>query len=231
VSARSDRYAAWAGLLGGGLGMAAGVAQAVAGTKLGAWAGDKADPVPLGLLTIALSGIAVGAALLRLRADGDGPPDAGRRAAVVGAELVAGLVCFSTVGRLWWLPGALLLSAATAEAGAAPRDVARAVRHAWPAILTGVLGACLMLVAATADAPLPLWTGLAGGLAVAAAPWIADRSVPASVGTLLLGALPCAVITWWTAVTPLTAALALLTGAVAIRRRSLHRQPGNDRVG
>jgi hypothetical protein len=216
VSARRDRYAAWAGLLGGTLGVAAGIVQAVAGTELGAWAGSKADPVPLGLLTIALAGLVLAAIPISLRA-GRRQPGAGRRATMAGVELVAGSVCFSTVGRLWWLPGALLLSAAAAEVSAAPADVARVVRRAWPAILTGMLGACLMLVAATADSPLVLWTGLAGGLAVAAVPWIAARSGRIAVGTLLLGALPFAALTWWSAVTPLTAALALLAGTVAIR--------------
>nr|WSY53619.1 hypothetical protein OG999_28245 [Streptomyces sp. NBC_00886] len=219
MSARSDRYAAWSGLLGGGLGVAAGIAQAVAGSELGAWAGEKADPVPLGLLTIVLSGLAFTGALVRLRADR--PPSAGCRAVVAGAELVAGLVCFSTVGRLWWLPGLLLVSAAVAEISAAPAGVTRAVRQAWPAILTGILGACLMLVATSADTPLLLWPGLAGGLAVSAVPWIAAHSVRIGVAALLLGALPFAALTWWTAVTPLTAALALVTGAVVIRR---HRQ-------
>ncbi|WP_367320037.1 hypothetical protein [Streptomyces sp. HUAS ZL42] len=217
MSARSERYAAWSGLLGGGLGVAAGIVQAAAGPQLGAWAGSKADPVPLGLLTIGLSSLACAAALVRLRAIR--PPNAGIRTAVAGAELVAGLVGFSTVGRLWWLPGVLLLAAAASGIGAAPAGVARAVRRAWPAVLTGILGACLMLVAATADRPLLLWLGLFGGLAVTAAPWIAARSVPLAATVLLLGALPFATLTWWTAVTPLTAALALAAGAVAIRRR------------
>ncbi|MEY9966851.1 hypothetical protein ABIA33_004916 [Streptacidiphilus sp. MAP12-16] len=218
MSARSDRYAAWSGLLGGALGVVAGIVQAAAGTQLGAWAGSKSNPLPLGLLTIGLSGLALAAALVQLRAIR--PPSTGHRAAVAATELVAGLVCFSTVGRLWWAPGALLLSAAAAEISAAPAGVARAVRGAWPAVLTGILGACLMLVAATADTPLPLVLGLAAGLAVAAAPWIAGRSVPVAAGVLLLGALPCAAITWWSAITPLTAVLALVTGTVAIRRRT-----------
>lgn len=217
MSARSERYAAWSGLLGGALGVAAGIVQAAAGTQLGAWAGSKADPVPLGLLTIGLSGLALTAALVRLRAGRS--PSAGVRATAAGAELVAGVVGFSTVGRLWWLPGALLLASAAAEISASPVGVARVVRHAWPAILTGILGVCLMLVAATADSLLLLWLGLFGGLAVAVAPWVAARSVPFAVGALLLGALPFAALTWWTAVTPLTAALALAAGAVAIRRR------------
>jgi len=217
VSARSDRYAAWAGLLGGVLGVAAGIVQAAVGTELGAWAGSKADPVPLGLLTVGLSGLALSAALVRRRALR--PPGAEDRTVVAGAWLVAGTVCFSTVGRLWWLPGVLLLSAVAAEVSAAPVGVARAVRRAWPAILTGILGSCLMLVAATADKPLLLWPGLAAGLAVTAAPWVAGRSVRIAAGILLLGALPYAALTWWSAVTPLIAALALLTGTVAIRRR------------
>jgi len=223
MSARQDRYATGAGLLGGTLGVAAGIVQAAAGAQLGGWAGSKTDPVPLGLLTVALSGLALTAILVRLRAVR--APSAGHRATAAGAELVAGLVCFSTVGRLWWLPGALLLSAAAAEISAGPAGVARAVRRAWPAILTGILGACLMLVATTADTPLPLWLGLAGGLAVATAPWTAVRSARAAAGILLLGALPYAALTWWSAVTPVTAALALVTGTVAIRRHRGHHRP------
>ncbi|MFG2029371.1 hypothetical protein [Streptomyces sp. NPDC048825] len=217
MNARSERYAAWSGLLGGALGAVAGIVQAAVGTQLGAWAGSKADPVPLGLLTIGLSGLALTAALIRLRAVRS--PGGGVRAAVAGAELVAGLVGFSTVGRLWWLPGALLLAAAASEISASPVGVARAVRRAWPAVLTGILGVGLMLVAATADRPLLLGMGIFGGLAVATAPWIAVRSVPFAATALLLGALPFAALTWWTVITPLTAALALAAGTAAIRRR------------
>ena len=227
MSTRSERYAAWSGLLGGALGAVAGIVQAAFGTHLGAWAGSKADPIPLGLLTTGLSALALTAVLVRRRAVRS--PGGGTRATVAGAELVAGLVGFSTVGRLWWLPGALLLAAAAGEISASPAGVARAVRHAWPAILTGILGVSLMLVAATADRPLLLGLGIFGGLAVAAAPWIASRSVPFAATALLLGALPFAALTWWTVITPLTAALALAAGAVAIRRR--HQPVAVGRVG
>ncbi len=217
MNVRRERFATWSGLLGGLLGVVAGFLQIVAGTKLGAWSGLKADPVPLGALTVALSGVALIAALPR-----SWRPGSGHRAAVVAAELVPGLVCFTTVGRLWWLPGVLLLSAAAAEIGAAPAEVARVTRDAWPAILTSMLGVCLILVASTADQPV-LWLGVGCGLTVAAAPWIAGRSVPIAVGALLLRAVLFASITWWTAVTPLVGVLALVTGGVAIR--SL-RRPG-----
>lgn len=97
-------------------------------------------------------------------------------------------------------------------------SVSAVIRRVWPEILTGVLGACLILVASTAGTPLRL-LGLACGLCVAGAPWITDRSTSLAIGVLLLGALPFAAITWWSVVTPVIAALALVTGGVAIRRR------------
>jgi hypothetical protein len=109
-------------------------------------------------------------------------------------------------------------------------DVVRVIRRVWPEILTGLLGICLILVASTASTPLR-WLGLICGLAVAAAPWITDRSIPVAIGALLLGALLFASLTWSTVVTPVIAVLAIVSGVVAIRRRRhgvAHR--GSDRT-
>jgi len=218
VNARRDRSAARLGLVGGALGVVAGLVQAVAGRELGSWAGDKADPVPLGLLTVALSAVAVAAGLVLYAGS---VTTGGRRAALVAGLAVPGLMCLSTVGRLWWIPGALLLLAAGTVVAAAPTAVARAVADAWLGVLTTVLGACFVVVAATAR-PVLLVFGAASGLAVAAAPWLGHRLRPVALLVLVLGAVPFAAITWWTLLTLVIAVLALVAGLAAIRDRHRH---------
>lgn len=212
-----DKTAALVGISGAVGGMAAGLAAAVWGTGLGAWAGDKQDPVPLGLLTVAVSALAaaVSVGLLRMRT-GPGP---GPRAAVAAGQLLPGLLGFTTVGRLWWIPGALLLLASAATVSVAPKAVAQAVRHRWSAVLTGVLGACLVLVAAPAAPPV-LALATISGVLVATAPWAAARPRWTAPALLVAGAVPFAALTWWTLVTPLIAVLALAAGSVALHRRA-----------
>ena len=60
--------------------------------------------------------------------------------------------------------------------------------------------------------------GLLGAVLIVAALVAATRSRPAAAALLVVGALPLAVITWWSVVTPLLAAVALTVGMVAIRR-------------
>lgn len=218
MNARNDRYPARIALVGGALGMAAGLSQAVAGRHLGSWAGDKADPVALGLLTIALSAVAVAAALVL---NAGSITTGGRRAAVVAGLAVPGLLCLSTVGRLWWIPTTLLLLAAVLVIAAAPAAIARAIADAWLAVLTTVLGACFVLVAASAG-PVLLVFGVASGLAVAVSPWIAHRSRRVALLALVLGAVPFAAVTWWTLLTPVIAVLALVAGLAAIRAPERH---------
>jgi len=208
-----DRYAAVLAMVGAFLGVAGGVAQVAAGHHLGVWAGSKNDPVPLGMLTIVLSLTAVAAASLARRA----VTSPGRRAAAAAGMILPGLVCFTTVGRLWWLPGTLLLTAGVLLVAAAPQAVAGAIGGVRLNVLTSVLGVCLGLVAATADLPL-LALGLAGGLAVAVAPWAANRNRAAAWSLLLLGAVPFAALTWSTVVTPLVAILAIAIGIPAIHK-------------
>ncbi len=76
--------------------------------------------------------------------------------------------------------------------------------------------------------PLPasLLTGLAGlaagGLAVAAAPWVSRRTPELAAALLLAGSVPFAAFTWWSIAAPLTAVLALAIGLPTALR---HRQP------
>jgi hypothetical protein len=102
-------YAYLAGVAGAALGIAAGIAQWAVGSEIPGWTGDKLHPVQLGIITIALSLVAMAAVLFARR----NPKISSRaRLALAAAILAAALICFTTVGRLWYLPGPLLIIAA-----------------------------------------------------------------------------------------------------------------------
>jgi hypothetical protein len=100
---RAARVLAVAGAV---LGVAAGVAQLVAGDAMPAWSGNKADTTGLGLATIVLSAV-VGVCLWQSRR----PNPRWGRLLAGGAGMAAVVVCFTTVGRLWYVPGPVLLVA------------------------------------------------------------------------------------------------------------------------
>ncbi len=200
------RLVARLGVLGGGLGLVAGVIQASVGSRIPEWTGNKADPVPLGLLTIALSLLAIVMALWQRRS---GPATAARGAAAL-ALLVPGLLCFTTVGRLWFLPAALLLPAA-AMAVDDWRGTAAAVGRNWSRCLLAALGAIELLMAAGAT-PLLMIVASVGGLALITAAWLPGPSRPTLVGLLVVGTVPFAVLAW-TAIVPVL--LLVVTAGIA----------------
>ncbi len=203
-----QRVAGWLGLVGGGLGVVAGLIQATVGDRIPSWSGSKANPVALGLLTITLSLVALLSAVVLRRYPG--LPPARRIAAVVGL-LVPAALCFSTVGRLWYLPGLVLLAAAVYAtlAGdlAHTRDL---VTTQWLHVLVSLLGALELLMAVSSGPVLTIAVGVVGGLALVAAPWIWATAV--RIALLLIGTLPFAVITWWSVASPLLAITALGIG-------------------
>jgi hypothetical protein len=97
------------GLLGAALGVIAGLIQWAFGSQIPAWTGEKLHPEQLGLITIALSALALASIHLAIR----GPHRATRqRALLAGVGVLApAAICFTTVGRLWYVPGLLLLVA------------------------------------------------------------------------------------------------------------------------
>jgi hypothetical protein len=95
------------GTTGAELGVAAGLIQTTVGSGIPEWTGDKLANGALGLLTIALAAVA-GLAALRQR---DARLSVLSRAACTLALIGPGLVCLTTVGRLWYLPAALLTTA------------------------------------------------------------------------------------------------------------------------
>lgn len=94
------------GVIGAGLGVVAGLIQLGLGDEIPAWTGNKLHPVQLGLITIVLSLASLGC--LRYLEDDRQAPTA-RRAAAAFVVLATVVICFTTVGRLWYLPGPLLL--------------------------------------------------------------------------------------------------------------------------
>ena len=214
----SQHLAARLGLAGAILGALAGVAQATVGTRIPEWTGAKDNPVALGALTVVLSAVAALAASW-LRAPE--PLPAPRRVAVVVAFVVPAVLCFTTVGRLWYLPGALLLAACgLTPAAGDTRDLGRVVGANWSRGLVSLLGAFVVLMAVSATPIATLAIGVVGGLAVMVAPWLARRTRRVVVVPMLMGALPFAIVTWWSIASPLVAVIALAIGLTTIRHLS-----------
>ena len=116
-------YGYLAGVAGAALGIVAGIAQSAFGNEIPEWTGNKLHPVQLGIITIALSLIALAAVVFANRHPAISPA---ARVALGVAILLAALVCFTTVGRLWYLPGPLLIIAAGALLAGSGRAPSRA---------------------------------------------------------------------------------------------------------
>jgi hypothetical protein len=204
------RLSAGLGVAGAGLGLVAGVVQATVGSRIPEWTGAKAAPVPLGLLTVALSVLAAFAAVGQLR-----PGLALRaRAGYALGLAVPGLLCLTTVGRLWYLPAVLLGTAAALCVDRWPATAAALVRDRYRVLLSA-LGGCELLMAAGAT-PWGMAVGGVGGLALIAAAW-AFRTSGGVTAALVVGTLPFALV-GWTVVVPILVAVVAVVLAVPILR-------------
>jgi hypothetical protein len=96
------------------------------------------------------------------------------------------------------------------------------LRRTWPVVLVGVVALLYLWVGLAASGGDRVF-GLAGGLLILVAVAVAPRSATAAITLLLIGALPLAVVTWWSIVTPVLAILALILGLAAIRNVSRYR--------
>jgi len=103
-----DRVAGRLAAAGAALGVLAGIVDVAVGPSIRNVVGNKLDTTTLGFATIALSAIAVAAALAWGRPGGR---IEGRRLGTILALAFPGAVCFTTIGQLWYLPGVLLLGA------------------------------------------------------------------------------------------------------------------------
>jgi hypothetical protein len=207
------RAAASLGVAGSALGVVAGIVQALAGVRIPEWTGAKQAPGSLGLLTIVLSLLAGYAAYRQVRPR----IHVGPRAAYAAALLIPGLLCFSTVGRLWYLPGPLLLAAAVLSIDSL-RDTGRLITRNWLRCLLALLGVAELLMAAGAS-PVPLVVGAVGGAALMAAATI-SRSRATLMALVMLGTVPFAALAW-TAVVPVVLLLAAAGISVPLTRRPL----------
>jgi hypothetical protein len=213
------RLAARLALLGAALGVLAGLTELTVGPEIREWVGDKQDTTRLGLATTALSAVALASAVVLRRRRSRTPS---QRLAITLGLLVPALVCFTTVGRLWLVPGPLLLAAAglvLAESGAS--ELMRAVDEPrWRSGLLALCGAYFVFLGASAFA-VPGLLGVLGGLLIWAAIAAAARSHVAAYTLLALGVVPFAIATWWSVVTPVIAVLALTLGHGVIARTRL----------
>lgn len=97
-----------------------------------------------------------------------------------------------------------------------PRTDIQSRRFAiWLSALLSVLGAFEVLMAAGAASVATVVVGVVGGAALFASPWV--RSLRLRWVLLLIGALPFAILTWWTVAGPLVAVAALAIGLPTLR--------------
>ncbi len=209
---RTQSLAARLGLLGGALGMVAGIVQAAVGDRIPDWSGAKSNPVGLGLLTVLLSVAAVVSAQALRGHEAATPP---RRLTTAVGLFVPAALCFSTAGRLWFLPGILLVAAAVLAVGR-PSGVRPVVARNWLRALLSILGGFELLMAVSAAPTVTVVIGILGGLALVAAPW-APGHLTLRLSLLLLGTLPFMFLTWSSIATPLLTIVAAGIGAVLLR--------------
>ncbi len=85
----------------------------------------------------------------------------------------------------------------------------------WLSVLLSLLGAFEVLMAAGAASVGTVVVGVIGGVALAAASWV--PSLRLRWVLLLIGALPFAILTWWSVAGPLVAVAALAIGIPTLR--------------
>ncbi|MEP7089303.1 MAG: hypothetical protein ABI776_04280 [Nocardioidaceae bacterium] len=213
MSTHTSRVGSVLTITGAALGVSTGIVQAVFGSQIPEWSGAKAEPLPLGILTIALSCMAATAALVVRR--GANRPT--KQVAMLATVVVVALVCFTTVGRLWLVPGPLLLLGAGLQTPTVT-EVWTVVRsEAIPALVVA-LGACELLMAAGAT-PLPMIVGGLGGAALVTGATLARTHPRICAALLLAGTVPFAVVAW-TALVPLLVLVLVAALAAPLLHRS-----------
>ncbi len=201
--------------IGGSLGIVTGIAQATIGSRIPEWSGNKDQPVALGLLTIALSATTLAAAQALRRST------ASRDSVMVRVSVwlaVVAAVCSTTVGRLWVIPGLLLITAAGTTLAACGWDQFRSeVTSNWLRSLLGILGAFELLMAVSAAPTATIAAGLVAGAALIAAAVLAGPDRGLIVSGLVAVTLPFAFVTWWAIIPPLLSIIAFAIGIAATR--------------
>ena len=189
------------------VGVFAGLIQATVGSRIPTWSGAKASSGALGILTVILSLLAGVAARVLQRTD---RRSTSRLIATASIGVVA-LVCFTTVGRLWYVPGLLLLVGGVLTVDSW-RSAGSIVRQQWLRILLGSLGLFELLMAASAS-PLRFVIGACGGIALVVSSWVVVDRRAVAAALMAIGTIPFAVVAW-TAIVPLL--LLVVVGGLAI---------------
>lgn len=199
--------------------MVAGLAQITIGSHIPGWSGHKRNPVALGLLTIVLGATGLAAAQ-PLRASAAVRSE---MLVAIGVWLAAvGVLCSTTVGRLWVIPGMLLLGAASVTFAMCGWNKVRSVVAAhWLRGLLGVLGVFELLMAVSAAPARNIVAGLVAGSALIAAAVLSRPTRRMVVPVFVVATTPFALSTWWTIVTPLITVVALAIG-FAITAQTTH---------
>jgi hypothetical protein len=96
------------GVLGSSIGVVVGMIELSIGTQIRSWIGNKEKPFVLGMITIILSSMALLTFILYQKRD---PQDNDRKLVIFLGVLLPTVICFTTVGKLWYLPGCLLVVA------------------------------------------------------------------------------------------------------------------------
>lgn len=204
---KCQHVAQWLGIAAATLGIIAGMLQTTVGAQIPDWSGNKYNPFALGLLTIVLSLVALAGAIVLGRT----PISTPRRLLAAVALLITGLLCFTTVGILWYLPGALMLAASVlAFSAGAPQETRRFVAAHWIAGAISVAGLLQLMLALGTGVLWIAAIGVVGSIAVVVAPWRASRL--ARTLWLVVGTVPFAVLTWWSIVSALVALIAIGLG-------------------
>ena len=206
------------GAIGTMVGIAAGITQATIGNRIPNWSGNKAHPVALGLLTVALTVSALVAARTLRSAP---TPGNETLAAITLWFAVVAFVCSTTVGRLWAIPGVLVLAAAGVTLlSFGWHHFLSVVAKNWLRGLLGILGALELLMAVSAASTIAVAAGLVAGGALIAAAVLTKPGRTTTVNLLVAASSPFAILTWWTIVTPLLTVVAFVIG-VAVTRASV----------
>ena len=89
------------------------------------------------------------------------------------------------------------------------------IERAWWPGLTALVAICYGIIGLEVGSAVGV-AGILGAVLIAAALAMRIRSRPLAGLLLCVGAVPFAILTWWSLITPLLAVLALLCGGVAI---------------
>ena len=89
------------------------------------------------------------------------------------------------------------------------------IERAWWPGLAALVAICYGIIGLEVGTAVGV-AGILGAALIAASPCLRSRSRPLAGVLLCVGAVPFALLTWWSLITPLLAVLALVCGGVAI---------------